>query len=306
MVFALLLSFLSNQKRILVDFGLVTLLSFIFIQQLRRYWPLLVMIGFAGGIANTFIVPAIQATRVEAKNLRPWERMDVAWTLLESTGFDPARLNEISDQQSEVYQYAFGPSLSYFYPKVVNADRYSLIFPLDQVERRADVSGVPMSLMLTDMVSVLPLPFINKNGEKSGDVIAWTYGIRRYGSIARPVLGAPASAYVFGGMLGLLILPGLTYLLIFSAATIVGGSLRDNPFGIATGAIVVITVEYTVPSLGYFVRPVPVLIFSMLGIRWLSYRMPHYQRWLATRAAGSSNFSSPRTTAAQTSVSTAS
>jgi hypothetical protein len=306
-VFALIAAMLSNEKRVMIDFTAVTALSFIFIQRLRRFWPLFVLISIGGLLVVTFLVPALQATRLEAKSAEPLERMDLAWSKLIQTGFDTAKLNELSDQQAESYQYAYGPNLSYYFPVATNADRFSLIFPLDQVQRNEGMPTVPFLTIFSDLSQMLPGFLVDKTSEVQGDVVAWHYGLRKYGSVARPVLGAPATAYALGGYLGLLILPGMVFFLIFSCATIIGGQLRDSPIAIAISTILMICVENTVSGLlAYISRPIPIMIITILLIRWLVYRMPSYQRWLAARSARSSNFVSPSKIDAQTNVSTAS
>jgi hypothetical protein len=301
--FLLFCSMLSNERRPVIDFCIVTALSFAFNKRLRGKWWLLIGGTVAGSLVLLIVSPAIQAVRLRTSSLSPFERVSLVWDTMAEANFNPALINAERDKTAQMYQYAYGQNLSYAFPSTSDIDRYSLVFPLDQIVRNEGVPSLGLSSLVSGMTNMLPGPFVSKTGISSGDEIAWTYGLRAYGSIGRPVLGAPASAFAVGRWWGAAILPGVLLFFVFLGLRVIGGSLAENPIAIALATILLVLVEYDVAGLlAYFVRPFWTLLLALLTIRFISKRLPSYRRWEVNRVASANNSKSGKSSPAQTSA----
>jgi hypothetical protein len=102
--------------------------------------------------------------------------------------------------------------MSYYYPDALNIDRYSLIFPLDQIVRH-DPARISGNFAVNELSELMPAAFVKKTGISFTDQVAWRFGIRKYGSVARPVIGLPAS-FAIGGYWGVFVCIFLSCMLI--------------------------------------------------------------------------------------------
>lgn len=283
--FLLLCSLLSNEKRPVIDFGIVTLVSFIFIDRLRpRLWVLITSAVVALPLL-LMLSGAIEATRMAGKNLPPLERVELTWSLLADNNFNVSRIMEASGSAATGYSYTYRPNMSYYYPSTMNVDRYSLIFPLDQVARH-DPSRIPMSVAAQEVVETLPSIIASKTGIAFVDRLAWYYGIRAHGSVGRPVIGIPGSAFAVGGLMGVALLPGLCFFLVFSASRLLGGDLRNSPLAIGLSTVFLITVEWDFMRLFvFFLRPLWLIVIGVMVLGMITLRLPAYRKWRAARVA---------------------
>ena len=280
-------SLLANEKRPIIDFGLVTLLSFIFIDGLRpRLWILLVSAGIAIP-ALLLLAGAMEATRSAGRSLPPLERAALTWDLLVQNDFDYGKISERSSDAATSFRYSYRQNMSYYYPATANVDRYSLIFPLDQVVRH-DPQRISVEAVASSFTRWLPRGLVKKTNVSLGDEVAWRYHVRANGSIARPVMGVPATSFAFAGLFGVALLPGLGYFFIFSAAQVLGGRLRNSPLAIGLSAVLLILVEWDFASLfAYLMRPIWVILICLVALRALAVRTSIYRRWRATMVARS-------------------
>lgn len=277
--FLLLCSLLSNEKRPIIDFGLVTLLSFIFLPKLRPKLWVLVVITVVAIPSLAMLAGALEATRMEGRDLKPIERAEMTWKLLVDNDFNYSKISEKSSSIVTTFDFVYRPNMSYYYPATANVDRYSLIFPLDQVVRE-DPKRLPIQSALSEFVEMMPAGLVEKKGISFSDLIAWNFGIRHYGSVARPVLGLPSSAYAVGGIPGVIIIPGIFSFLIFSASILVSGRLDGSPIAIALAIILLVCVENSFARLGaYLIRPIWFIIIPLIVMKFLTRRTFAYRRW---------------------------
>jgi hypothetical protein len=120
-----------------------------------------------------------------------------------------------------------------------------LLFPTDQIVRRqGSIGNVELGTVQKYLVSsILPSFFTEKREEAIVDIIAWEFGIRGYGSVARPVLGMPASTLSVAGIIGGLAIVFCTILPFLALTNILFGPVKNSLFAPVGVGLVVPYVE---------------------------------------------------------------
>ncbi len=185
---------------------------------------------------QTIISPLIHIVRYEGTALSPGERVDATMRILSENDYDFGKISQLySKQASTMGEYR--ADSSYYYPSTLNLDRFSLILPTDQVVRTGDPARLDIREQLASSLNqILPAPLVKHTLYVGVDEIAWAYGIRDWGVIGRPVIGIVASSYAVGGLWGILILPGISYGLVFWLIDTFYGRMSGSVPGVAMAA----------------------------------------------------------------------
>ncbi len=228
-VIVLALTLADNTKRTLFDFLLaITLVFLVHGKRLRLRWIVPAVAGVV--LLLALVMPAIQIVRTMA-DVRSTGRITATWQVMRDAGFDPARLTAEADRIAQGHQLVWRDS--YIYPLAWNTERFTMIQPIDLVARglteRGTMGGA--DLWRDPAETLLPGFLMNKSLANAPDRIAWHYGFRANGSIARPVVGLVASSLAAFGLAGVLLLPVLVSTLTFVALDLLGGRLAGNVWG---------------------------------------------------------------------------
>lgn len=256
----LALTLADNTKRTLFDFLFVvtvTLIAF----GVRPRWRWIVPSAIVAALVIAYVVPAIQIVRTQA-DTRGLGRIATTIGVIARHQFDPGSLGEAADRIAEGYHLTYRDS--YVYPRTWNSERFTMIQPIDFVARNLNERGtMGGDVMWRDPAeTLLPGVLMTKSLVTAPDRIAWFYGFRARGSIARPVVGLIASSLAAFGLAGVLLLPGLTVALTFIILDGVGGRLSNNVWGVFLFAATTFLAEREVSTmLSFFCRS---FIFIML------------------------------------------
>ena len=178
------------------------------------------------------VTPLIHIIRGQGNQASFTERLALTWDILEKADFNLPYINRLYDREWR-NQVNFRPDGAYLYPSTIGLERLMIIAPTDQVVRSQEPGRVPLG-DLTGYVTKNFVPsFIqHKSADVLADAVSWYYGFRTHHVISRPVVGFPASAYAVGGIVAVLIIPGLVMGLFFYFVDMVSGRLRDSPWAL--------------------------------------------------------------------------
>lgn len=267
---AVFIALVTNTKKPIIDVGIVFLLGFLFLN--LRVRPSTVAIACIGSwLFLFFIVPAIQIARPNVAGLSFADKMAEYWVTLESHQFDPVLLGEKAEAVHSGYG-SFSSSGSYVFPESINIDRFTLILPIDQVVRSLDrVQPLGLEVVTKTVVDALPGFLVQKDGTTTADLIAWRYGFRSTGSIARPVVGLTASSLAGFGAGGAFVLPFIGFMVIGMCLTSVSGRLNGSAWGVALTVSSLHLCEKEIgPIFQYAIREFPIFL-ATAGLLWLVY-----------------------------------
>ena len=206
------------------------------------------------------VMPAIQIVRTMA-DLRSTARVTATWQVIRNAGFDPIRLAAEADRIAVGHQLAWRES--YIFPMTWNTERFTMIQPVDLVARGLDEHGTmgAADLWRDPLETLLPGFLLEKSLANAPDRIAWHYGFRASGSIARPVVGLIASSLAAFGLVGVLLLPMLITALTFVVLDLLGGRLKANVWGAFLLSATTFLAEKEVSTtLSFFCRSFPFLL----------------------------------------------
>lgn len=222
----LALTLADNTKRTMVDFVFVVAATFLaFGVRPRKRW--IVAPAIAGGLAIAYLVPAIQIVRTQP-DARGLGRIAATIAVISRHDWNAADLSAEADRVASNYHLTYRDS--YVYPLTWNSERFTMIQPIDQVARKLAERGTigGADLLRDPAETLLPSFLLKKSLANAPDRIAWHYGFRANGSIARPVVGLIASSLAAFGLAGVLFLPALTVAFTFVLLDYVGGRLVNN------------------------------------------------------------------------------
>ncbi|MCD2316817.1 hypothetical protein LQ954_11720 [Sphingomonas sp. IC-11] len=258
-VVVLALTFADNTKRTLFDFLLIIGLVFIVHGARPRWRWVLPMMGSAI-LLLALVMPAIQIVRTMA-DVRSTGRITATWQVIRNAGFDPLRLAAEADRIALGHQLSWRES--YIFPLAWNTERFTMIQPVDLVARGLEEHGTmgAADLWRDPLETLLPGFLLDKSLANAPDRIAWHYGFRASGSIARPVVGLIASSLAAFGLLGVLLLPMLVTALTFVVLDLLGGRLTGNVWGAFLLSATTFLAEKEVSTtLSFFCRSFPFLL----------------------------------------------
>lgn len=271
-IIVLALTLADNTKRTLFDFLLVVIAASLAMGvRPRLHWIVPAALGTL--LIMIYVVPAIQIVRTQA-DVRGPARITATLSVIADHRFDPARLSTEADRIAAGYQHGYRDS--YVYPLAWNVERFTMIQPIDQVARNLDERGTMggADLLRDPAETLLPSILIKKTLATSPDRIAWHFGFRADGSIARPVVGLIASSLAAFGLIGVILLPALIVACTFTALDFVGGPLRGNPWAVFLLASTTFLAEREVSTtLSFFCRSF-LFIMATGGVLWLLGQRP--------------------------------
>lgn len=257
----LALTLADNTKRTLFDFMLTVSLTVVAMGGVRR-WTWIVPGAMVAALALLLVAPAVQIVRAQP-GVRGPDRIAATWRVLRDNRFDPDRLAAAGDRVAASYQRAWRGS--YVYPETWNVERFTMIQPIDQVARALDTRGLMggADLWRDPAETLLPGFLIRKTLVTAPDRIAWHYGFRAYGSIARPVVGLIASSLAAFGLVGVLLLPALVVAGSFAAIDWAGGRLAGNVWGVfLLGTTAFLAEREVSTTLSFFCRSFPFVLLT--------------------------------------------
>ncbi|OWK29105.1 hypothetical protein [Sphingomonas mucosissima] len=259
MLIVLALTLADNTKRTLFDCLFVIALVFLVHgARVRLRWVIPAVVSAAFLLA--LVMPAVQIVRTMA-DVRSTARIGATWQVMRDAGFDPVRLTAEADRIATGHQLAWRDS--YIFPLAWNTERFTMIQPIDLVARGLDEYGTMggADLWRDPAETLLPGFLIDKTLANAPDRIAWHYGFRTNGSIARPVVGLIASSLAAFGLAGVLLLPMLATSLSFLALDLLGGRLAGNVWGAFLLSATTFLAEKEVSTtLSFFCRSFPFLL----------------------------------------------
>lgn len=259
MLVVLALTLADNTKRTLFDCLLVTALVFVVHgARLRLRW--IIPAGVSAAVLLALVMPAVQIVRTMA-DVRSTARIGATWAVLREHGFHPVRLAASANQLATGHQRVWRDS--YIFPLAWNTERFTMIQPIDLVARGLDEFGTigGADLWRDPAETLLPGFLLTKTLANAPDRIAWHYGFRENGSIARPVVGLIASSLAAFGVAGVMLLPMLAAGLAFAALDWLGGRLRGNVWAAFILAATSFLAEKEVSTtLSFFCRSYPFLL----------------------------------------------
>jgi hypothetical protein len=222
----LALTLADNTKRTMVDFTFVVSATFLAFGVRRRLRWIVPPALFAM-LAIVYLVPAIQIVRTQP-DARGVGRMASTIDVIGRHHWNAVDLSAEADRVATNYHLTYRDS--YVYPLTWNSERFTMIQPIDQVARKLAERGTMggADLLRDPAETLLPSLLLKKSLANAPDRIAWHYGFRANGSIARPVVGLVASSLAAFGLAGVLFLPALTVAFTFVMLDYVGGRLVNN------------------------------------------------------------------------------
>ncbi len=269
---ALFISMISNVKKPLFDAIIVACLSiYAFKIQVKLSQ---VAIVFAGLIfMQTVVSPLIHIVRYEATAKSPIERISATLDILREYDYDFGKISALTDVQATT-MHTYRADQSYYYPSTANIDRFSLILPTDQVVRSGEPSRLdPWDQLLSGVRQTLPSFVIEHKSYVGADEVAWAYGIRDWGAIARPVIGVTASSYATGGLWAILALPGALFGLLFLLIDRYFGALSMNILGVAIAAYMAQNAEKEIDALVVLTTRDLIITLATIAIAAFVYRL---------------------------------
>ena len=267
----LALTFADNTKRTLFDFLFVVAATFLAFRVPLR-WRWIAPPAIAGVLALAYVVPAIQIVRT-LPDSRGVDRIAITLGVIAEHDYDPAALAARADRIATGYHLTYRDS--YVYPLTWNTERFTLIQPIDLIARKLDERGTigGDDLWRDPAEALLPGFLMTKSLATAPDRIAWHYGFRTNGSIARPVVGLIASSLAAFGLLGVLLLPGLTAAFTFVVLDAFGGRLLNNAWAAFLLATTAFLAEREVSTtLSYFCRTFPFVLLVGSVLLLLGHR----------------------------------
>lgn len=263
-VFIFALSMMGNQKKYIMDAGLVVALTIVAYNIKVR--PQYIVAGLAFIAFTQFAVsPLIHITRAESSQKTISERVDLTLKILNQNNWDFGKINQINDRVTEGFAGSYRSSGSYVYPATLNVDRFMLALPVDQVVRVQESGRVGWpTFVRTVLERTLPGAFIEKHAGALSDEVAWSYGFRQAGVIGRPVVGLTATSWAVGGFVGLASLCIVIPLLMFWVLGAIGGPISNNPWTVALTVICFVAPEQDGSGvIGMLLRDIPVAVGTM-------------------------------------------
>jgi len=277
--FIFALSLMGNQKKYILDAGLIVALTVLAYNVKVR--PQYIVFGVIFIVFTQFIVsPLIHIARSESSLKTISERVDLTVKILEQNNYDFAKINQINDRVTQSLTGTYRSSGSYVYPSTLNLDRFTLVLPVDQVVRVGEGGRTGWSVFVRSTLErILPGAFIEKHAGSLTDEVAWTYGFRQAGVVARPVTGLTATSWAIGGVAGLIAIGITAPLLLFWVLGIIGGPITRNPWTIAMLVVSSLAPEQDSSGiLGSILRDLPIALSTiavlMLLTRGLRYQQP--------------------------------
>lgn len=282
----LALTLADNTKRTLFDFLVVVAATFLAFG-VRPRWRWVVPPAIAAALAIIYVVPAIQIVRTQP-DVRGPDRIAATLGVIAQNSYDPIALADAADRIATSYHLTYRDS--YVYPLTWNSERFTMIQPIDLVARKLEERGTmgAADLWRDPAETLLPSLLMTKTLATAPDRIAWHYGFRASGSIARPVVGLIASSLAAFGLVGVLLLPGLTVAFTFVVLDGVGGRLVDNSWATFLFATTAFLAEREVSTtLSFFCRSFIVILLAGGVLLLLRHRK-------VRRAPAPSRSSAPR------------
>ncbi|NBW08024.1 MAG: hypothetical protein EBR82_08350 [Caulobacteraceae bacterium] len=277
--FIFALSLMGNQKKYILDAALIVSLTLIAYNVKIR--PQYIIFGVVFLAFTQFIVsPLIHIARSESSQKTISERIDLTVKILDQNNYDFGKINQINDRVTRSLSGSYRSSGSYIYPSTLNLDRFTLVLPVDQVVRVGESGRTGWSVFVrTTLERILPGAFIEKHAGSLTDEVAWTYGFRQAGVVARPVTGLTATSWAIGGIAGLVSIGIVVPLLLFWVLGIIGGPITRNPWTIAMLVVSSLAPEQDSSGiLGLILRDLPIALAAvgvlMLLTRGLRYQQP--------------------------------
>ncbi|KKI20479.1 hypothetical protein [Sphingomonas sp. Ag1] len=255
----LALTLADNTKRTLFDFLFVVALAFVALNG-RVRWRWVGPGSVAAACIFALLLPAIQIVRTDP-DVRGTARIAATWDVLRANGFSASRLSAAQARVATGYRFAWIDS--YVHPLTWNSERFTMIQPIDQVARGLAEHGTMGSadLWRDPAEALLPGFLIRKSLVTAPDRIAWHYGFRAKGSIARPVVGLIASSLAAFGLAGVLLLPGAIAAISFTLLDLVGGRLSGNVWAVFLLAATAFLAEREASTmLAFFCRSFPFIL----------------------------------------------
>lgn len=253
------LTLADNTKKTLFDFLLVIGLVFL-VDGARLRWRWAIPAIASATVTLALVMPAVQIVRTMA-DVRSTARIGATWQVMRGAGFDPASLMAQADRLATGHQLVWRDS--YIFPLAWNTERFTMIQPIDLVARGLEDHGTMggADLWRDPAETLLPGVLMEKTLANAPDRIAWHFGFRANGSIARPVVGLIASSLAAFGLAGVLLLPMAVTALSFVALNLLGGRLAGNVWGAFLLTATAFLAEKEVSTtLSFFCRGFPFLL----------------------------------------------
>lgn len=273
----LALAMADNTKKTLFDCLLAIGLVFVVHgARLRLRW--IVPAAVTTALLLAMVIPAVQIVRTIA-DVRSTARIAATWQVMRDADFDSLRLSAEADRIAVGHQLVWQDS--YIFPLAWNTERFTMIQPIDLVARGLEEHGTMggADLWRDPAETLLPGFLIEKTLANAPDRIAWHYGFRASGSIARPVVGLIASSLAAFGLAGVLLLPMLVTTLSFVALDLLGGRLNGNVWGVFVLTATTFLAEKEISTtLSFFCRSFPFLLMVAAMLLFGSARRPRTMR----------------------------
>ncbi|MGV2950388.1 hypothetical protein [Acinetobacter sp. AGC35] len=231
----LLISIFNNTKKEVIDFILLASLCIIAFK-IKIKFKVFAYAAFLFLFLFLFLSPLLHLMRSDYKGLSFNERIDYAYSIAKDNDFNPIKLYEAESLIMQGFSYSYAEYSSYIYPNSLNLDRAFLILPIDQVSREINLNNKP-TMGITPFVeetfeSILPSFLISKDPETGPDLVAWNYGIRSTGSVARPVIGFIASSLAASGLTGVILYPFFILMPFFMFMEFFFGKINGRIWGV--------------------------------------------------------------------------
>lgn len=274
-VAVVVLALMGNVKKLIFDFAFVSALS-AYAFGVRPNWVRLMPTAVLASVLIAYMSPLIHLTRNDFKDRDLVGRISLTLSVLSDHSYSLSGLKDAESEYMAGFGYSYRPYFSFLYPSTMNAERFSLIFPIDQTLRDGGESSSDTSLMHfigLGLKAAAPSFLASKVAYTGADLIAWTYGFRDAGSIARPVIGFPANAVAVGGWLGALWVPLVILLPIFGLVDAVFGELKNNMACVVVIATLSQCAELVIDVLvNIVVRQLPLIMLLFISIAFFLRR----------------------------------
>lgn len=228
-----ILAIITNTKKDIFDF--VFLSGFcIYFFKIKLNFKLVSFVGLIVILVVMFLSPVIHLMRDDYNKETIGERIEKMYAILSENNFSPVSLYAAEGAYMEGFTYSYGENNSYIYPSKLNLDRFLLIFTVDQITREINNNNYIGFDVLGKEVkeAVLPSVFVDKDPQIATDIIAWKYGIRANGSVARPVLGYIATSSAIGGIYTVILFPLIELFLFFCFMNYFFGEIKGRIWGV--------------------------------------------------------------------------
>jgi len=267
---ALFLALVTNTKRAGLEVAFALAAGMMFLGLRIKISTLLPSVAVSL-VSIFYLAPMIQIARSEVAGLSFADRIGIYQRIMDENEYSASRLSERAGQLTEGFAYSFSSYGSFIYPENANLDRFAMILPVDQVVRALDRSHtLGVKIITHDLLKILPSVGGEKDPAATPDLIAWEYGIRGAGSVARPVIGLIASSIAAFGEVGVLVLPAVTFIIIGFVLSLITSTLAGNPWSSAMAALCIFVAEKEIsPILSFFARDfiiILVVIYSFILI----------------------------------------